>query len=331
MSLDPAQPLRADVALADVLGAMLSRIFRDAWVPRNITAKACQPATACFRGGFGDVTARGPRKHGTRERQDASGKQQMSIPILDVHDVTVAYQRKPVLWDIDLTMHEPRLTAIVGPNGAGKSTLIKAILGLVPLVSGSVRLFGQPIETQRQRIGYVPQRESVDWDFPVSVLDVVLMGTYGQLGWFRRPGAVQKARARACLEQVGIRDLAHQQIGQLSGGQQQRTFLARALAQDADVYFMDEPLAGVDAATERAILAILQRLRREGKSIFVVHHDLRTVPSYFDHVVLLNVRLIASGAPEDVFTDDNLRKTYGGRLAILETVGQAVEAQERTP
>jgi manganese/zinc/iron transport system ATP- binding protein len=255
----------------------------------------------------------------------------MSLPILDIHDVTVAYQRKPVLWDIDLTMHEPRLAAIVGPNGAGKSTLIKAILGLVPLVSGSVRLFGQPVETQRQRIGYVPQRESVDWDFPVSVLDVVLMGTYGQLGWFRRPGAVQKARARACLDQVGIRDLAHQQIGQLSGGQQQRTFLARALAQDADVYFMDEPLAGVDAATERAILAILQRLRREGKSIFVVHHDLRTVPSYFDHVVLLNVRLIASGAPEDVFSDDNLRKTYGGRLAILETVGQAVEAQERTP
>jgi manganese/zinc/iron transport system ATP- binding protein len=254
----------------------------------------------------------------------------MSEPILDVHDVTVAYQRKPVLWDIDLTLHEPRLVGIVGPNGAGKSTLIKAVLGLVPLVSGSIRLFGEPIESQRRRIGYVPQRESVDWDFPVSVLDVVLMGTYGQLGWFRRPGAAQKAQARDCLAQLGIGDLEHQQIGQLSGGQQQRTFLARALAQQADVYFMDEPFAGVDAATERAILTILKRLRREGKTIFVVHHDLRTVPLYFDHVVMLNVRLIASGPAEVVFTEDNLRKTYGGRLAILETVGQAVSAQERS-
>jgi manganese/zinc/iron transport system ATP- binding protein len=254
----------------------------------------------------------------------------MPAPILDIHDVTVAYQRKPVLWDIDLTLDEPRLVGIVGPNGAGKSTLIKAILGLVPLVSGSIRLFGEPVETQRQRIGYVPQRESVDWDFPVSVLDVVLMGTYGQLGWFRRPGAAQKARARDCLAQLGIQDLEHQQIGQLSGGQQQRTFLARALAQQADVYFMDEPFAGVDAATEKAILAILKRLRAAGKTMFVVHHDLRTVPLYFDHVVMLNVRLIASGPSEDVFTEDNLRKTYGGRLTILETVGQAVSAEERS-
>lgn len=254
----------------------------------------------------------------------------MPLPVLDIHDVTVAYHRKPVLWDIDLTLDEPRLAAIVGPNGAGKSTLLKAILGLVPLVSGSVRVLGEPIDAQRKRIGYVPQRESVDWDFPVSVLDVVLMGTYGQLGWFRRPGSAQKAWAHECLAQVGIQDLAQQQIGQLSGGQQQRTFLARALAQQADVYFMDEPFAGVDAATEKAILAILKRLRGEGKSIFVVHHDLRTVPSYFDHVVLLNVRLIASGAPRQVFTDDNLRKTYGGRLAILDTVGQAVRAQERS-
>jgi manganese/zinc/iron transport system ATP- binding protein len=254
----------------------------------------------------------------------------MHPPILDIHDVTVAYHRKPVLWDIDLTLDEPRLVGIVGPNGAGKSTLIKAVLGLVPLVSGSIRLFGEPVEDQRKRIGYVPQRESVDWDFPVSVLDVVLMGTYGELGWFRRPGAAQKAWARECLADVGILDLQHQQIGQLSGGQQQRTFLARALAQRADVYFMDEPFAGVDAATERAILSILKRLRREGKSIFVVHHDLRTVPAYFDHVVMLNVRLIASGPPRQAFTDDNLRKTYGGRLAILETVGQAVSAQERS-
>jgi manganese/zinc/iron transport system ATP- binding protein len=254
----------------------------------------------------------------------------MNPPILDVHDVTVAYQRKPVLWDIDLTIDEPRLIGIVGPNGAGKSTLIKAILGLVPLVSGSIELMGQPVSEQRRRIGYVPQRESVDWDFPVSVLDVVMMGTYGRLGWFRRPGAKDKAVARSCLAQVGLQELERQQIGQLSGGQQQRTFLARALAQKADVYFMDEPFAGVDAATERAILTLLQQLRREGKTIFVVHHDLRTVPSYFDHVILLNVRLIASGPSALVFTDDNLRKTYGGRLAILETIGQAVRDQERT-
>ena len=254
----------------------------------------------------------------------------MPPPILDIHDVTVAYHRKPVLWDIDLTVNEPRLVGIVGPNGAGKSTLIKAVLGLVPLVSGSIQVYGQPVAQERRRIGYVPQRESVDWDFPVNVLDVVLMGTYGRLGWFRRPGAKEKAWARECLEQVGIADLARQQIGQLSGGQQQRTFLARALAQQADVYFMDEPFAGVDAATERAIAALLRQLRRDGKTLFVVHHDLRTVPSYFDQVILLNVRLIASGPTALVFTEENLRKTYGGRLAILETMGQALSQEERT-
>ena len=254
----------------------------------------------------------------------------MPPPILDIHDVTVAYHRKPVLWDIDLTVNEPRLVGIVGPNGAGKSTLIKAVLGLVPLVSGSIQVYGQPVAQERRRIGYVPQRESVDWDFPVNVLDVVLMGTYGRLGWFRRPGAKEKAWARECLDQVGIADLARQQIGQLSGGQQQRTFLARALAQQADVYFMDEPFAGVDAATERAIAALLRQLRRDGKTLFVVHHDLRTVPSYFDQVILLNVRLIASGPTALVFTEENLRKTYGGRLAILETMGQALSQEERT-
>ena len=252
-------------------------------------------------------------------------------PILDVHDVTVAYHRKPVLWDVDLTLTEPCLLGIVGPNGAGKSTLIKAMLGLVPLVSGSVQVFGQPVANQRKRIGYVPQRESVDWEFPVSVLDVVLMGTYGNLGWFRRPGAQERAWARQCLDMVGLRDLENRQIGQLSGGQQQRTFLARALAQQADLYFMDEPFAGVDAATEKAIFALLVQLREQGKTVLVVHHDLRTVSTYFDQVILLNVRLIAGGATRSIFTEENLRKTYGGRLAILDTLGQAVEAQERTP
>src|SRR5262245_27482496 len=245
-------------------------------------------------------------------------------PLLDIHDVTVAYHRRPVLWDVDLTLTEPRLVGIVGPNGAGKSTLLKAILGLVPLASGEVRLFGRPVAEQRRRIGYVPQRESVDWDFPVNVLDVVRMGPYGRLGWFRRPGRKERARARECLDKVGLAGLAQRQIGQLSGGQQQRTFLARALAQQADVYFMDEPMAGVDAATEKAIFTLLQELRGQGKTIVVVHHDLRTVPRYFDYVVLLNVRLVAAGPTDKVFTPENLHKTYGGRPSVLEAAAEAV-------
>lgn len=253
-----------------------------------------------------------------------------TTPILDVHDVTVAYHRRPVLWDIDLVLKQPQLAAVVGPNGAGKSTLLKAILGLVPLASGRVEVFGQPVWRVRRRIGYVPQRESVDWDFPVTVLDVVLMGTYGELGWFRRPGAVQRARAMQCLEQVGMAAHAGQQIGQLSGGQQQRVFLARALAQQADLYFMDEPMAGVDAATERTIFQVLTQLRQSGKTIVAVHHDLRTVSAYFDYVVLLNVRLVAAGPRETVFTPENLRKTYGGRLALLDAAGVALEAEKRS-
>ena len=251
-------------------------------------------------------------------------------PVLDVHDVTVAYHRRPVLWDVDLTIAEPGLIGIVGPNGAGKSTLIKAILGLVPLASGRVSVFGQPVDRQRRRIGYVPQRESVDWDFPVSVLDVVLMGTYGRLGWFRRPGRRERTWALECLRQVGLADLARQQIGQLSGGQQQRTFLARALAQEADLYFMDEPMAGVDAATEHVIFSLLGELRGQGKTVLVVHHDLRTVPDYFEQVVLLNMRLVASGPTEQVFTRANLQKAYGGRLDILDDAADAVAARERS-
>jgi manganese/zinc/iron transport system ATP- binding protein len=247
-------------------------------------------------------------------------------PILDIHDVTVAYHRRPVLWDVDWTLRDPKLVGVVGPNGAGKSTLLKAVLGLVPLVSGSVSAWGEPVAKQRKRIGYVPQRESVDWDFPVSVLDVVLMGTYGRLGWFRRPGRAERELARGCLDRVGLADHAGQQIGQLSGGQQQRTFLARALAQEADLYFMDEPLAGVDAATEAAIFALLKELRDRGKTVLVVHHDLRTVPRYFDEVMLLNMRLVAAGPTAEVFTPDNLRKTYGGRLSILEAAAEALEA-----
>jgi manganese/zinc/iron transport system ATP- binding protein len=251
--------------------------------------------------------------------------------LLDVHDVTVAYHRKPVLWDVDLTFTQPRLVAVVGPNGAGKSTLLKAILGLVPLTSGGVRVLGRPLRERRKLVGYVPQRSSVDWDFPVNALDVVLMGTYGRLGWFRRPGAAERQLARACLEKVGILNLEKRQIGQLSGGQQQRVFLARALAQQAQIYLMDEPMAGVDEPTEKVVIDLLKELRSEGKLVLVVHHDLRTVPEYFDDVVLLNMRLVGHGPVETTFTAENLRKTYGGRLAILEDAGEAIRVRRPEP
>ena len=236
---------------------------------------------------------------------------------VSVRDLTVAYEEKPVLWDVDLDVPIASLAAIVGPNGAGKSTLIKAILGLVPAAAGSVFLFGQPYAEQRKREGYVPQRGSVDWDFPTTVLDVVMMGLYGKLGWFRRPGRGERETAIRCLQEVGMADFADRQISQLSGGQQQRVFLARALAQDADLYFMDEPFAGVDATTERAIIAILQRLRDRGKTVLVVHHDLQTAPEYFDFLILLNVRVLATGPMEQTFTKDNLQRAYGGKLAFL--------------
>jgi manganese/zinc/iron transport system ATP- binding protein len=243
---------------------------------------------------------------------------------IEVHDVTVAYHRRPVLWDVDLLIPEHRLVAVVGPNGAGKSTLLKAILGLVPLASGKVEIFGRPLHRARALVGYVPQRESVDWDFPVDARDVVLMGRYGRLGWLRRPTAADRAAADAALEQVGMTEYAHRQISQLSGGQQQRVFLARALAQDAALYLMDEPFAGVDAATERAIVQVLRDMRAAGKTVVAVHHDLQTVPEYFDHAVMLNMRLVAVGPVETVFTKENLHKTYGGRLTMLEAAAEAV-------
>ena len=252
------------------------------------------------------------------------------IPI-EVHDLTVAYHRKPVLWDIDFAIPEGVVVGIVGPNGAGKSTLIKAALGMVPMASGWVSFYGGPVAEQRQRIGYVPQRESVDWDFPTDALDVVLMGMYGRLGWFRRPSKSDKEKALACLGMVGMADYSRRQISQLSGGQQQRVFLARALAQDASLYLMDEPLAGVDAATEKAIISLLKELKRENKTVVVVHHDLQTVEEYFDWVLMLNMRLIAVGPMEEVYTDDNLRKTYGGRLNILSRVADAVSRNENLP
>ena len=246
---------------------------------------------------------------------------------LSIHAMTVAYRRKPVLWDVDYDAPPGNLIAIVGPNGAGKSTLIKACLGLVPRASGQVEFWGQPYKKVRSRVGYVPQRESVDWDFPVSALDVVCMGRYRKIGWFLPVTRKHKEAALGCLERVGMRDLADRQISQLSGGQQQRVFLARALAQEADLYFMDEPFAGVDASTERAIVEVLRELRSAGRTAVVVHHDLSTAADYFDHAVLLNMRVVDSGPVRSVLTRDNLHKTYGGRLT---TLSEAAEAIART-
>jgi manganese/zinc/iron transport system ATP- binding protein len=251
-----------------------------------------------------------------------SETQTASRPAVEVSDLTVAYGEKPVLWDVDLAVPAGSLMAIVGPNGAGKTTLIRAVLGLVRPAAGRALVLGRPYEEQRRLVGYVPQRGSVDWDFPTNVLDVVTMGRYGRLGWLRRPGRADREAALAALEQVGMRELAGRQISQLSGGQQQRVFLARALVQDAEVYFMDEPFQGVDATTELAIVELLRALRARGKTVVVVHHDLQTVPEYFDRVTLLNVRRVASGPVEEVFTEDNLRRTYGGRAALFAQNGR---------
>jgi manganese/zinc/iron transport system ATP- binding protein len=252
-----------------------------------------------------------------------------AAPPLEIHDLTVAYRRRPVIWGVDLVVPAGQLVGIVGPNGAGKSTLLKAAMGLLPPTGGWVKVFGLPIEKALDRVGYVPQRETVDWDFPVNVMDVVLMGRYGRIGLIRRPGRRDREIARECLAKVGMLPFADRQIANLSGGQQQRVFLARALAQEADLYFMDEPFAGVDAATEAAIVALMRELRSQGKTLLVVHHDLPTARQYFDRLLLLNLRVVAYGPTEQVFTAELLQKTYGGRLTILSEVAHAVGARER--
>ena len=251
----------------------------------------------------------------------------MSVPPLTIHDMTVAYRGRPVLWDVDYDAPAGKLVASVGPNGAGKSTLIKAALELVPRASGDVSFFGKTYREMRSRIGYVPQRTSVDWDFPIDALGVVVMGLYRQIGWFQPVSRRYRKQALAALERVGLAEFASRQISQLSGGQQQRVFLARALVQEADLYLMDEPFAGVDAATERAIVELLRDLRTAGKTAIVIHHDLQTVTEYFDEVLLLNMRRIASGPVEQVFTTENLRRTYGGKLALLDQVGHRMSGK----
>lgn len=270
--------------------------------------------------------SKGRRTHTTRG--DRSESDRSSRPALAVDDLTIAYHGKPAIWDVDLEVPQGVLMALVGPNGAGKSTLLKAVLGLVPRSAGTVEVFGQPYERSRSLVGYVPQRGSVDWDFPTTVLDVVTMGLYGRLGLARRPGKREREAAMYALEQVKLQDFASRQISQLSGGQQQRTFLARALVQDAQLYLMDEPFAAVDAVTERSIVAILKALQERGRTVVVVHHDLQTVTEYFDWVTLLNVEIIASGPTSEVFSADMLRKTYGGSVASVAGVAAAPAADQ---
>lgn len=238
---------------------------------------------------------------------------------LSVRGLTVSYGQKPAIFSVDMTIVPGAMTAIIGPNGAGKSTLLKAALGILKPLAGKATVFGQPVDQARSRIAYVPQRASVDWDFPTRVIDVVLMGLYRRLGLFRRMTGNHRTEALECLRRVGMEDFASRQIGQLSGGQQQRVFLARALAQRAELYLLDEPFAGVDAATEKAIISVLKSLRDDGKTVVAVHHDLSTVREYFDHAFLINTRRVAEGPVDDVFTTENLQAAYGGRLASAQT------------
>ncbi|MCS5489424.1 metal ABC transporter ATP-binding protein [Algoriphagus limi] len=256
---------------------------------------------------------------------------QVTQPILEIHDLTVSYDQSPVLWNVDFSLPAGKLIGILGPNGAGKSTLIKAIMGLIEPNSGYVKIFDQDLDKVRNKISYVPQRESVDWNFPASVLDVVLMGTYGKLGLFKRPGKKERELALSCLEKVGMTAYVHRQISELSGGQQQRVFIARALAQEADLYLMDEPFAGVDMNTETAIFNLLQEMSQSGKTVIVVHHDIYSAVNYFDWFIMLNLHLVASGPKNEVVTEELLRKTYGGKLNLLSKVSELIRQKEFNP
>ncbi|MEM8739227.1 MAG: metal ABC transporter ATP-binding protein [Planctomycetota bacterium] len=251
---------------------------------------------------------------------------------LEVRDLTVAYDARPVLRSVSFTMEAGQMLSVVGPNGAGKSTLLKAMLGLITPDFGGVTVFGRSVDAVRHRLAYVPQTEGVDWDFPVTVGEVVLMGRYGRKRWFGRPGAADRAAAGAALERVGMGRFADRHIRQLSGGQQRRVFLARALCQGADLLLLDEPFAGVDAATERAIFGLIDQMADEGRAMLVVNHDL-SILNRFDRVLLLNQRVVAFGPPEAVVTDENLRATYGGRLSLLDEADETLRRrrQQRDP
>ncbi len=252
----------------------------------------------------------------------------MTIPAVEVHNLTVSYNRKPVLWDVDFTLPQGKIIGIIGPNGSGKTTLLKTIMGLLKPDSGYAELLGKPLDSIRHRVAYVPQRESVDWDFPASVMDVVLMGRYRKNNLFKRLTRDDKRIANEALEKVNMLEFANRQISQLSGGQQQRVFIARSLAQQADIYLMDEPFVGVDAATEESILKLLVDMRADGKTVVIVHHDLQTAQNYFNWIVLLNTRLVACGPTEEVFTEENLKNAYGGRLNVLSKMGDLLSEKQ---
>ncbi|CDZ80026.1 putative zinc transport system ATP-binding protein AdcC [Candidatus Rubidus massiliensis] len=237
---------------------------------------------------------------------------------LQVSQLSVNYEKTPVLWDINFAIPQGKLVGIIGPNGAGKSTLMKAVIGLVTPISGKVDFFTKSLKQMRNSIAYVPQRESVDWDFPVTILDLVVMGSYGSLPLFKRPGKEEYLKAENYLKMVGLFELKDRQISQLSGGQQQRAFIARALMQDAQIYFLDEPFAGIDHSSEKIIIDILKKLTKENKTIFVVHHDLNTVESYYEWVILLNMRLIGCGETKEVFTNKNLQSAYGKNFSLFD-------------
>ena len=248
------------------------------------------------------------------------GQNTKTAPALLIEQLTVNYEKNPVLWEVSLEIPQGKLVGIIGPNGAGKSTLIKAALGLVKPISGLVRFFGSSIKKVRKRIGYVPQRESVDWDFPITLFDLVMMGRYGHLGILRRPKKEDRERVIRILEKVGLDKFCCRQISQLSGGQQQRAFIARALMQECDLYFMDEPFSGIDMASCETIIQLLTELRNEGKTVFIVHHDLNTVPKTFAWAILLNMRVVACGEVSAVFTPDLIKRTYGEDNRILSQV-----------
>lgn len=230
---------------------------------------------------------------------------------IDIKHLNVSYYDHLVLNDINLNIPKGVMCAISGPNGAGKTTLVKSILNFIPHLTGSIKINGKDLKKEIDNISYVPQKESVNWQFPTTVSDVVLMGTYRELGWFKRPGKTQKDKANQAMKQLGILDLANKEIASLSGGQQQRVFLARMLCQDADIIFLDEPLVGIDKKSEQIIMNILNQLKEEGKTIIVVHHDLSTIEKYFDYLVLVNHKIVSSGYVKDIFTPDNINQAYG--------------------
>jgi ABC-type Mn2+/Zn2+ transport system ATPase subunit len=238
-------------------------------------------------------------------------------PPIEIEGLSVSYDKKRVLTHVYLRLDEGKLIGVLGPNGAGKSTLFKAILGLLDPDSGRIRIYGKEVNEGKKRIAYVPQRDEVDWTFPATVRDIVMMGRFASKSFLTPMHHDDHQRAKAAMEELSIQDLAHRQIGMLSGGQQQRVFLARALCQEADILMLDEPFVGVDITTEEHIVRVLRKLSQQGKTLLVVHHDLATVKSYFDQVILINQRVIAYGDTETTFTSENIAKTYGAQQAIL--------------